>query len=169
MRKTLNIKRLSAQSMRDLMNRWLFDPVTITNGEVVEYPEDVDRPKTRADCLEGGSNANRPCPFVSCEYHLYLDVNPKSGAIKVNFPRLEVWEMAETCALDVADRHAGGAPLPVVAAAMGLSYDRTFQCVSEAKERAKEAAGVGDDDETREREQRRAGALPRSRRESSRD
>jgi hypothetical protein len=38
MRKTLNLKRLSARSMRDLMNRWLFDPVTITNGEVVGGP-----------------------------------------------------------------------------------------------------------------------------------
>lgn len=154
MRKTLNVKRLSATAMHSLMGRWLFDPVTITSGAVAEYPKNVERPKTRADCVDGP----RPCPFVSCQHHLYLDVNPTSGAIKVNFPRLDVWEMDETCALDVADKHAGGAPLPVVAAAMGLSYDRTFQVVDEAKQHARaEANAIGDDDGVAwAREQQRA-------------
>src|SRR5262245_9335478 len=54
------------------------------------YPEmAVDKPKTRADCVNG----ERPCPFVSCKHHLYLDVSAKTGAIKLNFPDLEVWEM----------------------------------------------------------------------------
>ena len=54
---------------------------------------------TRAECAEGP----RPCPYVSCKHHLYLDVNPETGSIKLNFPDLEVDEMAETCSLDVAD------------------------------------------------------------------
>lgn len=133
MLKTLNVRRLSAAAIRDLRNRWLFDPETITSGEIVEYPDDVERPKTRDDCVDGP----RPCPFASCRFHLYLDVSSR-GSIKINFPRLEVWDLPESCALDIADRN--GASLPVVAAAMGLSYDRTFQVVDEAKKHATEIA-----------------------------
>jgi hypothetical protein len=85
------------------------------------YPDDVDRPKMRGEC----QNVERPCPFVSCEHHLYLDVNPDSGAIKLNFPHLEVWEMAETCALDVADR--GGITLEEVGAILNLTRERIRQ------------------------------------------
>jgi hypothetical protein len=85
------------------------------------YPEDVVRPHTREECL----NMPRPCPFVSCEHHLYLDVNPDSGAIKLNFPHLEIWEMAETCSLDVADR--GGITLEDVGAILNLTRERIRQ------------------------------------------
>lgn len=65
-----------------------------------EYEQIVaNKPRTRADC-KGGP---RPCPWVSCSEHLYLDVNPKTGTIKLNFPDLEVDELAVSCALDVAD------------------------------------------------------------------
>ena len=57
------------------------------------YPEtDYYKPKTRAECVEGP----RPCPYVSCKHHLFLDVSARTGAIKLNFPDLEVWEMTET-------------------------------------------------------------------------
>src|SRR5580658_8806584 len=86
------------------------------------YPEvEVDRPQTRADC----ANGERPCPFVSCKHHLFLDVSAKTGAIKLNFPDLEVWEMTETCALDVADR--GGTTLEEVGAIMNLTRERIRQ------------------------------------------
>jgi hypothetical protein len=86
------------------------------------YPEvPVDKPKTRAECVNG----ERPCPFVSCKHHLYLDVSAKTGAIKLNFPDLEVWEMTETCALDVADR--GGTTLEEVGAIMNLTRERIRQ------------------------------------------
>jgi Sigma-70, region 4 len=85
------------------------------------YPEEVERPRTRAECLQ----MERPCPFVSCEHHLYLDVNPDSGAIKLNFPHLEVWEMPETCSLDVADR--GGITLEEVGAILNLTRERIRQ------------------------------------------
>ena len=43
------------------------------------YPdtEDMQRPTVRALC-QGGE---RPCPFVSCKHHLYLDVNPETGSM----------------------------------------------------------------------------------------
>ena len=98
------------------------------------YPdvEEVERPKTRADCVEGA----RPCPFVSCQHHLYLDISARTGAIKVNFPDLDVWEMTETCALDVADR--GGTTLEEVGAIMNLTRERIRQV--EVKGLAKLAA-----------------------------
>jgi hypothetical protein len=62
---------------------------------------------------------------VSCKHHLYLDVSARTGAIKLNFPDLEVWDMNETCALDVADR--GGTTLEDVGAIMNLTRERIRQ------------------------------------------
>ena len=108
--RTISIKRLSKRELE--------------RGRLL-YPDlDVPRPESRADCVQG-VNAERPCPFVSCKYHLFLDVSPRSGAIKVNFPNLEVWEMTETCALDVADR--GGVTLEEVGAIMNLTRERIRQ------------------------------------------
>jgi hypothetical protein len=98
------------------------------------YPEmdDIERPEARIDCASGA----RPCPFVSCKHHLYLDVSARTGAIKLNFPDLEVWEMTETCALDIADR--GGTTLEEVGAIMNLTRERIRQV--EVKGLAKMAA-----------------------------
>ena len=86
------------------------------------YPEtDYYKPKTRAECVDGP----RPCPYVSCQHHLYLDVSARTGAIKLNFPDLEVWEMNETCALDVADR--SGITLEEVGEIMNLTRERIRQ------------------------------------------
>jgi hypothetical protein len=86
------------------------------------YPEsDYAKPMAREECLNGP----RPCPYVSCKHHLFIDVSPKTGAIKLNFPDLEVWEMGESCALDVADR--GGTTLEDVGAIMNLTRERIRQ------------------------------------------
>lgn len=82
---------------------------------------DVPRPATRSECVDGP----RPCPFVACKYHLYLDVNPVTGSIKVNFPTKDVWELEETCSLDIADR--GGITLEEVGAIMNLTRERIRQ------------------------------------------
>jgi Sigma-70, region 4 len=86
------------------------------------YPEtDYYKPNTRAECIDGP----RPCPYVSCQHHLFLDVSARTGAIKLNFPDLEVWDMNESCALDVADR--GGTTLEDVGAIMNLTRERIRQ------------------------------------------
>jgi hypothetical protein len=90
-------------------------------AQLIVYPGDIDRPLTRSEC----QSLPRPCPYVSCAHHLYLDVNPSSGAIKLNFPHLEVWEMKETCALDVADR--GGITLEEVGEILNLTRERIRQ------------------------------------------
>ncbi len=79
------------------------------------------RPRSRADC----ANGPRPCMFISCKHHLYLDVNPSTGSIKLNFPDKEIWELDETCALDVADR--GGITLEEVGTIMNLTRERIRQ------------------------------------------
>ena len=106
--RTISVKRMTKRELE--LGRMLYPDV-----------EDVVRPKLREDCAQ----AERPCPFVSCKHHLYLDVSARTGAIKLNFPDLEVWEMAETCALDVADR--GGTTLEEVGAIMNLTRERIRQ------------------------------------------
>ena len=82
---------------------------------------DATRPKVRGDCAEG----ERPCPYVSCKYNLYVDVNPRTGSVKMNFPDKELWELAETCALDVADKQ--GITLEEVGVIMNLTRERVRQ------------------------------------------
>ena len=88
--------------------------------EMLEFA-DKSRPRTRQECLR----KERPCLFVSCKHHLYLDVNPETGSIKLNFPDKEVWELEETCALDVAQR--GGMTLEEVGEIMNLTRERIRQ------------------------------------------
>lgn len=91
--------------------------------EVTQWLEAL-KPRLRSECRGG----MRPCPHVSCKYHLYLDVNPETGSIKFNFPGVEVHEMNETCALDVAER--GGVTLEEVGVYMNLTRERIRQVES---------------------------------------
>lgn len=93
----------------------------VEEAERVLADSDDLRPRFRSECAEGP----RPCPWVSCKFHLYLDVNPESGSIKLNFPDREVWEMTETCALDIADR--GGITLEEVGEILNLTRERIRQ------------------------------------------
>lgn len=100
-----------------------------------EYPEGVERPRTRGDC----ANVPRPCPFVGCRANLYLEVVPpnKRGrreerlpGLRFNFPDLDVTEMKDSCALDAADR--GGMHLDDIGEALGISRQGVDQQVSRA-------------------------------------
>lgn len=87
-----------------------------------------ERPRTRGDCLSGGCNAERPCPFVSCKYHLGIDVTEKG---KVSVPiGMEPWEVPFTCALDIADM--GGLD----------SYDAAGDIMLLTRERVRQIADV---------------------------
>lgn len=91
------------------------------------------RPRTRADCL----TAARPCLFVSCKYNLYLDVNPETGSVKLNFPDKELWELEYTCALDVAEK--GGITLEEVGEIMNLTRERIRQVETRGLEKVRTA------------------------------
>ena len=87
-----------------------------------EYPPvDDERPRTREDCR----GHSRPCPWVACKHHLYLDVNPETGSIKLNFPDLEPWELEHSCALDIAE--AGALTLEEIGAITNLTRERIRQ------------------------------------------
>jgi len=105
--KTIAMKRLTREELRQ--------------GELMYPPVDIPRPTSRAECRE----EMRPCPWVACKHHLYLDINPETGSIKINFPDLEPWELKHTCALDVAER--GGITLEEVGEIMNLTRERIRQ------------------------------------------
>ncbi|MDQ3339317.1 MAG: DNA-binding protein [Myxococcota bacterium] len=105
--KTIAMKRLTREELRV--------------GAAMYPPVDIPRPTTRAECRED----MRPCPWVACKHHLYLDINPETGSIKINFPDLEPWELQNTCALDVAER--GGITLEEVGEIMNLTRERIRQ------------------------------------------
>ena len=105
--KTIAMKRLTREELRQ--------------GALMYPPVDIPRPTSRAECME----EMRPCPWVACKHHLYLDVNPETGSIKINFPDLEPWELKHTCALDVAER--GGITLEEVGEIMNLTRERIRQ------------------------------------------
>ena len=106
--RTISVKRMTKRELE--LGRMLYPDM-----------DGVVKPTKREDCGQG----ERPCPFVSCKHHLYLDVSARTGAIKLNFPDLEVWEMTESCGLDVADR--GGSTLEEVGAIMNLTRERIRQ------------------------------------------
>ena len=105
--KTIAMKRLTREELRV--------------GALMYPPVDIPRPTSRAECKE----EMRPCPWVACKHHLYLDINPETGSIKINFPDLEPWELKHTCALDVAER--GGITLAEVGEIMNLTRERIRQ------------------------------------------
>jgi len=118
----------------------------LTRAEMAEGKEllpymEYRRPKTRVECRDG----IRPCPFVSCRYHLYLDVNPVTGTLKLNFPGLKVWEMPFTCALDVADM--GGRTLEEVGQILNMTRERVRQLESSALKTLRRAIEQEEDEE----------------------
>jgi hypothetical protein len=101
------------------------------------YPEvEYWRPETRGECME----MERPCPFVACKYHLYVDVHPVRGSIKINFPDVDVWEMTDTCALDIADR--GGITLEEVGQIMNLTRERVRQLETQGLAKLQDIDGM---------------------------
>jgi hypothetical protein len=114
--RTMSRKEI-ARDLRRQRQSGVIDPEL----EAVMQEIETQRPRSRAECATGP----RPCMFISCKHHLYLDVNPSTGSIKLNFPDREVWELENTCALDVADR--GGITLEEVGAIMNLTRERIRQ------------------------------------------
>ena len=106
--KTIAMKRMTRAELQ--LGALMYPPV-----------DDVDRPRTRAECR----GEARPCPWVACKHHLYLDINPETGSIKINFPDLEPWEMQHTCALDVAE--AGALTLEEIGVITNLTRERIRQ------------------------------------------
>lgn len=101
----------------------------IDAGAPIEFDLDALRPKTRGECIAG----IRPCVWVGCRHHLYLDINPETGSIKINFPELELEQLPESCSLDVAD--AGEHTLEQVGGYTNLTRERIRQVETPALNR----------------------------------
>ncbi|MFZ5471258.1 MAG: sigma factor-like helix-turn-helix DNA-binding protein [Myxococcota bacterium] len=126
-------KTMSRKEMaRDLRRRRAAGQMDPEEEELLGQIEGM-RPKTRADCV----NMPRPCLFVSCKHNLYLDVNPETGSIKLNFPDKEIWELQYTCALDVAEK--GGITLEEVGEIMNLTRERIRQVETRGLMKLREA------------------------------
>lgn len=94
---------------------------------------EFDRPKTRGEC----QGQARPCPWVSCPHHLFLEASNRS--VRLNFPDLDVWDLNESCALDVADR--GGAVRDDVAPIANLTRERVRQIEKKALRKVEQFVG----------------------------
>ena len=115
-----------------------------SSDEVAEDLSILDanpRPQTRGECLNDGPNAQRPCPYVSCSMHLYLDVL-ENGAVRYNFPGAEVEDLEETCALDVADADGDGITLEQIGKHMNVTRERVRQLIEQALKAGKAATNV---------------------------
>lgn len=104
---TVNVQRISKRDRERMAQR---------------HPDDGKRrlPLTRAEC----ATVPRPCPFVSCRHHLYLDVT-RYGSIRLNFPTRDPHELVESCSLDVAER--GAHSLEEVGPFLNITKERVRQ------------------------------------------
>ena len=97
------------------------------------------RPLVWGDCQPGGSNESRPCPWVTCRYHLWSSQRMAGGRGTFTVKGPPPWEMSETCALDVAEK--GGLELDTVGALLGLSMQRVHQLQEGAMAKMKDMGG----------------------------
>jgi hypothetical protein len=121
-------RRQMARLVRD-------EPEPLTPGERAEL--ELARPRLRSQCVDGP----RPCPFVACRYHLFLDVT-RAGGLQLTHPGLEPDELVESCALDVADR--GGVTLETVGALLQVTRERIRQLQERGLVKLRRAAARGE-------------------------
>lgn len=101
---------------------------------------------------EGCKDIPRPCPYVSCRYNNYLEVE-RGGRIRLNFPDLEPHEMADvtigsqkvnsSCVLDIAEaaEEAGGMSYMAIGNVLQMSDEAVrldvIQALAKLKKRMK--------------------------------
>ena len=138
--RAINPKRTSKAALD--FGRALFPPAEM-EGHV--------RPKTRRDCLPGGGNEVRPCPWVSCKQHLYLSVTAK-GSLTLDHGDVDVDTLTDTCALDIAERPRPRtndgvdadhhATLDEIGRAVGVTRERARQIIDDALSRIADIAST---------------------------
>lgn len=133
-----SIRKSVSHSKREVSSARVATELTL--DQLISEGVRVERPSFRNECP-----VERPCPFVGCRYHLYLDITD-TGNIKYNFWPIEPWELKTSCALDVADLNSSGLlSLTDVGRYMGLTRERVRQIEKEGLEKLK--AHTGNDHE----------------------
>ena len=82
----------------------------------------ICRPRKRSQCVNGV----RPCPWVSCRYHMIWMAN-RVDYLSDEQVMDKILNMPETCVLDVADK--SGLTLRELAAILGVSRSRVCQLI----------------------------------------
>jgi hypothetical protein len=96
-------------------------------------------PRIYGECKEFVGDG--PCPFVSCRYHLAIEINDDSGSIThVWGADAEIIDLAHTCALRQAAR--GGMTLHEVGERLNISRERARQIEETALEKLMDNCGA---------------------------
>lgn len=99
-----------------------------------EQPEDYTEvshalPPTRGDCQAG----SRPCPLISCRWHLAWEVRRIKRLItsdaEPDFVAQVISEMKHTCAMDLSESEHN---IAVIGQALGCSHQRIDQICQNA-------------------------------------
>lgn len=108
----------------------------LAEGKALTLDDDFQappRPTKRSECVDGP----RPCPWVSCRYHLAVEVT-STGALKMPHGHVDLAKLADTCALDVADRGVAEGSLEELGARLGVTRERARQEMEAALEKLRD-------------------------------
>lgn len=106
--------------------------LAVIEGQDVEL---YDRPVVRGDCLPGGVNASRPCPFVSCRHHMLLEVK-RNGSISLLWNHSDVEKLGQSCSLDIVDA-LGPITLEEIGAMLAMTREAARQIEAGAMQSAR--------------------------------
>lgn len=101
---------------------------------VIAHDPELPRPITRGDCEDGP----RPCPWLTCRYHLANDVYQDQFGNKYLRSTPDWTTEKPSCALDVADD--GPKPAEFVAFLLGVKRQRVDAIEVAALRHAREKA-----------------------------
>jgi len=90
------------------------------------FMKQFTRPKNRSECINGP----RPCPWVGCRYHLLFDWKYIARDIEQMTDEEVVelmWQMPETCALDVIEDYEPMTLQEIADLFGGMSRERVRQ------------------------------------------
>jgi hypothetical protein len=88
------------------------------------------KPRKRGDCTH-----ERPCPFMTCFYHVSCEVS-RTGKLTVLHSEEDLPGLPYTCTLDAAEK--GGLTLEQVAEIWGITRERIRQIEAKAIEKLKQ-------------------------------
>lgn len=112
---TVAAKRISHRAIAQAQEVYPLEEHTFGEG----------RPRSYELCTKIGLGSVIPCPFVSCRSHLYVDVNPANGSIRVSRPDLDPTDLPETCGRRLMDQ--GGLTLESLGDGMNVTRERIRQ------------------------------------------